>query len=275
MGSPFLCGQTALREPQGWGPGREPHNGTQVCRHLCVCSLTRRCDVVVLKFLFKLPSFFSFLFLTKTLLILLLSCPPTLHAPFFVLLLSSHPPFWALFCFLFLSFFKFYFYFPPHSRQPFLDHQVFIYVNNCRPAPCGGQPAMTSVHLPSLHPTSPTPGNPLTPSPPPPGLSAREQRAGQPPSRRRRGLPGPSSPARGGFCRHRQLGSAVLAFFDFCLHLPSVCYMLLVMGVCCELICLGIPARDRTPKWKAGVVGGGGCLDRRRRAQSPGAGCIS
>lgn len=51
------------------------------------------------------------------------------------------------------------------KNQPFLPR---------RPAPCGGQPAMTSVHLPSLHPpTSPTPGNPLTPSSPPPGLSVQ------------------------------------------------------------------------------------------------------
>lgn len=55
---------------------------------------------------------------------------------------------------------------------------------------------MTSVHLPSLHPpTSPTPGNPLTPSPPPPGLSVQCGKQGSCCSPRgwRRGLPGVSS----------------------------------------------------------------------------------
>ena len=55
---------------------------------------------------------------------------------------------------------------------------------------------MTSVHLPSLHPpTSPTPGNPLTPSPPPPGLSVQCGKQGSCSSLwgRRGGLPGVSS----------------------------------------------------------------------------------
>lgn len=94
---------------------------------------------------------------------------------------------------------------------------------------------MTSVHLPSLHPpTSPTPGNPLTPSSPPPGLSVRCGKQGSRPSPwgQRRGLPGvPSLLLPEGLLRGTgSLVSAVLAFFD-CLHLPSVCYMLLVMGV--------------------------------------------
>lgn len=82
----------------------------------------------------------------------------------------------------FIYFFIFYvstFISPLHSRQPFLDHQVFIYVNNCRPAPCGGQPAVTSMHLPPHHsPTSPTPGKPLTPPSPAPGLSAQPGKRG-------------------------------------------------------------------------------------------------
>ena len=63
---------------------------------------------------------------------------------------------------------------------------------------------MTSVHLPSLHPpTSPTPGNPLTPSSPPPGLSVQYGKQGSrsSPWCRRRGLPvSPVSSCPRGFC---------------------------------------------------------------------------
>lgn len=108
----------------------------------------------VLGYLFKCPSFFLFISNQQHSLVLLLPSP---LSPSPSLFFSSVPLFIFLGSFI-LFLFIFNFVFPLHSRKPFLDHQVFIYVNNCRPAPCGGRPAMTSVHLPPQHsPTSPTP----------------------------------------------------------------------------------------------------------------------
>lgn len=71
---------------------------------------------------------------------------------------------------MFVSFIYFTFIFSPHARQPLLDHQVFVYVNDCRPALCGGPPALTAAHPPSHRPpTSPAPGGRTSPPLPAPG----------------------------------------------------------------------------------------------------------
>lgn len=199
---------------QGQAPGRDTRGPgwLHLCAQLGALGWNRSAEVFV-----QTSFFFSFLFLTKT----TSDSSPAVLPPSLPCLFSFCPhPFWAL---LFFMLRYVIFVFPLLSRQPFLDHQAFIYVNNCRPAPCGGQPAVTSVHLPSLRPpTSPTPGNPLTPRPPPPGLAAQSgERAAGP----RAALPAPPLSCSRGFggseaARPRQ---SWLCSFVFIFHSSATC----------------------------------------------------
>lgn len=94
---------------------------------------------------------------------------------------------------------------------------------------------MTSVHLPSLHaPTSPPPGNPLTPSSPLPGLSVQSGKQGGCSSpvgtahRSARCLLCP--PAEGASVGQRRLGLSGPGFFTLSSS-SVVCHVLVVMRV--------------------------------------------